>query len=74
MRKRADVTDYYARLSDDQLPHMEKLRELSRAATPDLVETLHGNNPAYLKDGVRLRMLQAFKDPVRCGSRLVLQP
>jgi uncharacterized protein YdhG (YjbR/CyaY superfamily) len=61
MQKRADVADYYARLADDHLPYLEKLRELSRAAAPDLVETLHWNNPVYLKDGVRLWMLQAFK-------------
>jgi hypothetical protein len=28
MQKRADIADYYAHLSDDQLPHLEKLREL----------------------------------------------
>ena len=67
MRKRADVTDYYAQLSDDQLPHMEKLRELSLAAAPDLVETLHWNNPAYLEDRVRLWMLQAFKNHCSLG-------
>ena len=61
MQKRADVADYYAQLSDDQLPYLEKLRELSRAAAPDLVETLHWNNPVFLKDGTRLWMLQAFK-------------
>jgi uncharacterized protein YdhG (YjbR/CyaY superfamily) len=61
MQKRADVADYYAQLSDDQLPYLEKLRELSRAAAPDLVETLAWNNPVYLKDGARLWMLQAFK-------------
>jgi hypothetical protein len=32
MQKRADIADYYGHLSDDQLPHLEKLRELSRAA------------------------------------------
>jgi uncharacterized protein YdhG (YjbR/CyaY superfamily) len=61
MQKRAGVADYYAHLSDDQLPYLEELRELSRTAAPDLVETLHWNNPVYLKDGVRLWMLQAFK-------------
>jgi hypothetical protein len=45
MRKRADVADYFAHLSDEQPPYLEKLRELSRAAAPDLVETLHWNNP-----------------------------
>ena len=32
MQKRADVADYFAHLSDDQLPYLERLRELSRAA------------------------------------------
>jgi uncharacterized protein YdhG (YjbR/CyaY superfamily) len=67
MQKRADISDYFAHLSDDQLPHLEELRELSRAAAPDLVETLHWNNPAYLKDGVRMWMLQAFKQ--HCSLR-----
>jgi uncharacterized protein YdhG (YjbR/CyaY superfamily) len=61
MRKRADVADYFANLTDAQLPHLTELRELSRAAAPDLVETLHWNNPVYLRDGARLWMLQAFK-------------
>jgi uncharacterized protein YdhG (YjbR/CyaY superfamily) len=61
MQKRADISDYFAHLSADQLPHLEELRELSRAAAPDLVETLHWNNPVYLRDGVRMWMLQAFK-------------
>ena len=61
MQRRADISDYFAHLSDDQLPHLEQLRELSRAAAPDLVETLHWNNPVYLRDGARLWMLQAFK-------------
>jgi uncharacterized protein YdhG (YjbR/CyaY superfamily) len=67
MQKRADIADYYAHLSDVQLPHLEQLRELSRAAEPDLVETLHWNNPVYLRDGVRLWMLQAFKQ--HCSLR-----
>jgi uncharacterized protein YdhG (YjbR/CyaY superfamily) len=67
MQKRADIDDYFARLSDDQLPYLEQIRELSRAAAPDLTETLHWNNPVYLKDGVRLWMLQAFKQ--HCSLR-----
>lgn len=59
--KRVDVADYFAQLPDDARPHVEKLRELSLAAAPGLVETLHWNNPVYLKDGVRLWMLQAYK-------------
>lgn len=67
MRKPADIADYCARLPDDQRPHLDELRELSRAAAPDLVETLHWNNPVYLKDGVRLWMLQAFQH--QCSLR-----
>ena len=66
MQKRADVADYFDRLSDAQRPHLEQLRELSRAAASDLSETLHWNNPVYLRDGVRW-MLQAFKQ--HCSQR-----
>jgi uncharacterized protein YdhG (YjbR/CyaY superfamily) len=67
IQKRADVADYFERLSDDQRPYLDQLRELSRAAAPDLIETLHWNNPAYLGDGVRMWMLQAFKQ--HCSLR-----
>lgn len=67
MQKRADIADYYAHLSDVQLPHLRQLRELSRAAAPNLVETLDWNNPVYLEDGVRLWMLQASKQ--HCSLR-----
>lgn len=67
MQKRADVADYFARLSDDQRACLDLLRELSRAAAPDLTETLHWNNPADLRDGVRMWMLQAFKQ--HCSLR-----
>ncbi len=58
--QRLSPPDYFDRLSDVARPHLETLRELSVAADPDLVETLHWNQPAYLKDGVRLWMLQSF--------------
>lgn len=61
MPKRVDVDDYYAQLDDTARPHLQRLRELSRGADPDLTETLHWNNPVYLKDGTRLWMLQSFK-------------
>jgi uncharacterized protein YdhG (YjbR/CyaY superfamily) len=60
MPKRVDVDDYFAHLTDAARPHLERLRALSLAADPDLVETLHWNLPVYLKDGVRLWMLQSF--------------
>lgn len=58
--KRVDVADYFAQLSDTARPHLEKLRELSLAADPGIEEALHWNAPAYLKDGVRLWVLQSF--------------
>jgi uncharacterized protein YdhG (YjbR/CyaY superfamily) len=65
--KRASVDDYFAQLDEVARPHLEKLRELSLAADADLVETLHWNQPVYLKDGVRLWMLQAFNQ--HCSLR-----
>jgi hypothetical protein len=54
---------------DDQPPwsHLRQLGELSRAAAPDLVETLHWNNPVYLEGGARLWKPQAFKQ--HCSLR-----
>ncbi|MBF4163613.1 iron chaperone [Nocardioides acrostichi] len=65
--KRASLDDYYAQLSDAARPHLERLRELSLAAAPDLTEKLAWNNPAFHRDDVRLWMLQAFK--AHCSLR-----
>ncbi|TYL51482.1 DUF1801 domain-containing protein [Nocardioides sp. BGMRC 2183] len=67
MPKRVDVDDYYDHLADAARPHMERLRELSLAADPEIEEKLAWNNPSYAKDGVRLWMLQAFK--AHCSLR-----
>jgi uncharacterized protein YdhG (YjbR/CyaY superfamily) len=61
MPRRTDVDDYYEQLPAVARPHLDKLRELSRAAAPQAQETLQWNQPAYLMDGNRLWMLQAFK-------------
>jgi uncharacterized protein YdhG (YjbR/CyaY superfamily) len=61
MPRRTDVDDYYEQLSPIARPHLDKLRELSRAAAPRASEVLQWNQPAYLIDGNRLWMLQAFK-------------
>jgi uncharacterized protein YdhG (YjbR/CyaY superfamily) len=60
MPRRNDVDDYYDQLPPVARPHMDKLRELSRAAAPTAREELQWNQPAYLLD-TRLWMLQAFK-------------
>lgn len=59
--KRASVDDFFACLEEDARPHLEKLRELSRSADAAVEEVLQWNQPAYLKDGVRLWMVQSFK-------------
>jgi uncharacterized protein YdhG (YjbR/CyaY superfamily) len=61
MPRRTDVDDYFEQLAPVARPHLDTLRELSRAASPKLSEVLQWNQPAYLIDGDRLWMLQAFK-------------
>jgi uncharacterized protein YdhG (YjbR/CyaY superfamily) len=60
MPRRTDVDDYFDRLDPVARPHLDKLRELSRASAPGAREELQWNQPAYLLDS-RLWMLQAFK-------------
>jgi uncharacterized protein YdhG (YjbR/CyaY superfamily) len=61
MPRRTDVDDYYEQLPPAARPHLDRLRELSGAAAPQAQEVLQWNQPAYLIDGNRLWMLQAFK-------------
>jgi uncharacterized protein YdhG (YjbR/CyaY superfamily) len=61
MPKRDSVDDFFAQLSDVQRPHLEALRELSRAADPDAREELKYNVPVYVRgDKTNLFMLQNF--------------
>jgi uncharacterized protein YdhG (YjbR/CyaY superfamily) len=60
MPRRTDVDDYYEELAPVARPHLDMLRELSRATAPTAREELQWNQPAYLFDS-RLWMLQAFK-------------
>jgi uncharacterized protein YdhG (YjbR/CyaY superfamily) len=60
MPRRTDVDDYFDQLAPVARPHLDKLRELSRAAAPLAREVLQWNQPAYVLDN-RLWMLQAFK-------------
>jgi uncharacterized protein YdhG (YjbR/CyaY superfamily) len=62
MPKRASVDDYFARLSDEQRPHLESLRALSRKVDPKAREELKWNLPTYVRgDNTNLWMLQNFK-------------
>ncbi len=62
MPKRASVDDYFAQLSDEQRPHLETLRRLSREADPEARETLKWNLPVYIRgENTTLWMLQNFK-------------
>ncbi len=65
--KRADLDDYFARLSDVAVPHLTKLRELCQQCLPKADEVLHWNNPAFVQGGTRLVMLQSFKQ--HCSLR-----
>jgi uncharacterized protein YdhG (YjbR/CyaY superfamily) len=62
MPKRTSVEDFFAQLSDVQRPHLERLRELSRAADPEAREVLKWNLPMYVRgENTSLWMLQNFK-------------
>ena len=65
--KRVDLDDYFAQLDATQTPHVTRLRELSLAAAPGIVEKLAWNNPAYHLDDVRLWMIQSYKQ--HCSLR-----
>jgi uncharacterized protein YdhG (YjbR/CyaY superfamily) len=65
--KRADLDDYYAQLPPAAAPYMATLRELCRKGLPKAEEALHWNNPAFVQNGVRLLMLQSYKQ--HCSLR-----
>ncbi len=65
--KRVDLDGYYAQLPAYAVPHLTALRELCRKGLPKAVEALQWNNPTYLQDGVRLLMLQSYKQ--HCSLR-----
>jgi uncharacterized protein YdhG (YjbR/CyaY superfamily) len=61
MPKRASVDDFFAQLSDIQRPHLETLRDMSRAAAPEAREVLKWNLPVYVRgEKTNLWMLQNF--------------
>jgi uncharacterized protein YdhG (YjbR/CyaY superfamily) len=65
--KRADLDDYYAQLPEAAVAHMTELRRLCRQGLPKSEEVLAWNNPAFAQDGVRLMMLQSYKQ--HCSLR-----
>lgn len=68
MPKRKGVDDFFARVTDVQRPHLEALRELSRAADPRAREELKYNVPVYVRgDKANLWMLQNFTN--HCSLR-----
>lgn len=68
MPRRASVDDYFARLSDEQRPHLEELRSLSIKADPKAREELKWNLPVYVRGtNTNLWMLQNFKN--HCSLR-----
>jgi uncharacterized protein YdhG (YjbR/CyaY superfamily) len=68
MPRRSSVDDFFAQLTDVQRPHLEALRELSRAADPKAREELKWNLPVYVRgENTNLWMLQNFKN--HCSLR-----
>lgn len=68
MPKRSSVEDFFTQLTDVQRPHLEVLRELSRAADPQAREELKWNLPVYVRaKNTNLWMLQNFKN--HCSLR-----
>ena len=65
--KRANLDDYYASLPAGAEDHVPKLRELCQKGLPKAEEALHWNNPAFVQDGTRLLMIQAYK--AHCSLR-----
>ena len=62
MPKRSSVDDYFAQLSDEQRPHLDALRAMSRRAEPQAREELKWNLPVYVRGkNTNLWMLQNFK-------------
>lgn len=58
--KRESTDDFFERLEAHQRPHLEQLRGLSLEFVPQVSEVLRWNQPAYLREGTQLWMLQAF--------------
>lgn len=68
MPQRKSVDDFFAHVTDVQRPHLEALRELSRAADPKAREELKYNLPVYVRgEKANLWMLQNFKN--HCSLR-----
>lgn len=65
--RRADADDFFAQLAEHQRPHLTLLRELSLTADRRIEEVLHWNLPAYVLDGKRQWILQAYKQ--HCSLR-----
>jgi uncharacterized protein YdhG (YjbR/CyaY superfamily) len=65
--RRVDADDFFAQLPDYQVPHLTILRELSLSADQRIEEVVHWNLPAYLLDGTRQWILQAYKQ--HCSLR-----
>ncbi len=67
MPKRTSVEDYFDQLTPAQRPHLDQLRQLSRATDPQAEEELKWNLPVYSREKTRLWMLQNFKQ--HCSLR-----
>ena len=58
--KRENPDDFFTRLDDHQQPHLHTLRRVSLEYAPVVSEELRWNQPAYIRDGKLMWMLQAY--------------
>lgn len=57
---REDPDDFFAQLDDHQREHLAALRRVSLEYAPEVSEELRWNQPAYIRDGKMMWMLQAY--------------
>jgi len=60
MPSRSSVEDFYAALPAEQQEHLRGIESVCAAALPKAEEVLHWNQPAFVQDGKRVLMIQAF--------------
>lgn len=58
--RRDDLDDFYTQLPEHQRAHLRGIEEVCLAELPAAQEVLHWNQPAFVQDGKRLVMIQAF--------------
>lgn len=58
--KRENPDDFFEQLKAGQRPHLDELRRISLGFSPQVSEELRWYQPAYIRDGELMWMLQAY--------------